>query len=129
MRRGNGWMGAGSTTTEQFKEHVQIIEESLAETGRDAASFDISKRAYVAIDDNEARAERRLREWFGQHYGSADMGPAVSTWGSVSKCVDGLMEIVESGAEMLMLNHVFDHMEHLETLHGKVIPQLTPRRR
>ena len=127
VRYGNGWMGAGSSTTEQFKEHARTIRESLDSSGRDPSSFDVSKRVYVAIDDDEARAERRLREWFGQHYGNADLGSAVSIWGSVSKCVDGLMEVVAGGGEMLLLNQVFDHMEHLERLSSEVIPRLTPR--
>ena len=123
-RHGDGWMGAGSTTTEQFKEHVKIIRESLAELGRDPATFDISKRVYVALDDDEVRAERRLREWFGLHYGNADLGSQVSVWGSASKCVEGLMEAVEGGAEILMLNSAFDHMEHLEAFQQEIIPQL-----
>ena len=39
------------------------------------------------------------------------------------------MEVVEGGAEMLMLNPVFDHMEHLEALCRDVVPQLTRPRR
>ena len=131
VRYGDGWMGAGSTTTEQFKGHVGIIRENLEASGRDPATFAISKRVYIAVDNDEARAERRLREWFGAHYGNADLASRVSVWGSVSRCIEGLAEIVEGGAEMLMLNPAFDNMEHLEKLHEEVIPQLSlvqPRR-
>ena len=124
VRYGDGWMGAGSTTTAQFREHVGIIRESLAVSGRDASTFHISKRVYIALDDDEARAERRLREWFGQRYGNADMASQVSVWGGASRCVEGLAEILEGGAHMLMLNPVFDHMEHLEALRQEVIPHL-----
>ena len=124
VHQGDGWMGAGSTTTAQFREHVSIIRESLAASGRDPATFPISKRVYIAVDDDEARAERRLREWFGQRYGNADMASQVSVWGSTSRCVEGLADILEGGAQMLMLNPVFDHMEHLEALRHEVIPHL-----
>ena len=80
---------------------------------------------YVAVDDDEARAERRLHEWFGQRYGNPDMAPQVSVWGSAPRCVEGLMEVVNGGAGMLMLNPVFDHMEHLEALSQEVIPHLS----
>ena len=90
--------------------------------GRDPASFPISKRVYLAMDDDEARAERRLRVWFGRHYGSADMGSSVSVWGSPSSCAEQLAELVESGAQMLMLNPVFDPMDHLEGLHQALSP-------
>ena len=116
VRYGDGWMGAGSSSTEQFNQCVAIIQETLETAGRDPDSFAISKRVYLALDDDEDRAERRLRQWFAQHYGSADMGSQVSVWGSVSRCAEGLQEIVEGGAQMLMLNPVFDQMEHLTAL-------------
>jgi alkanesulfonate monooxygenase SsuD/methylene tetrahydromethanopterin reductase-like flavin-dependent oxidoreductase (luciferase family) len=116
VRYGDGWMGAGSSTAQQFKEHVAILRESLAASNRDPSTFAISKRVYVAIDNNAGRAERRLREWFGRYYGNADLGSRVSVWGSASRCADGLAEIVQSGAQMLMLNPMFDLLEHLESL-------------
>ena len=124
VRHGNGWMGAGSTTTEQFREHVGLIRQALEESERDPSTFAISKRVYVAVDDDEARAEGRMREWFGGRYGNADMASSVSVWGSASRCIEGLAELVEAGAEMLMLNPVFDHMEHLEALAEDVVPRL-----
>ena len=123
-RHADGWMGAGSTTTEQFKGHVEVLREALDASGRDPSSFPIAKRVYIALDDDEARAEERLREWFARWYGSADLGSRVSVWGPVSRCVDGLAEVVEGGAHMLMLNPVFDHMEHLEALPEEVIGKL-----
>ena len=124
VQRGQGWMGAGSTTTEQFREHVGVLRESLDAVGRDPGSFAISKRIYIALDDDEDRAEERLRRWFAARYGNADLASRVSVWGSEARCIDGLRAIVDAGAEMLMLNPVFDHMEHLEALHERIVPQL-----
>ena len=126
-RLADGWMGAGSTTTADFKRHVGVIREALESLGRDPSEFPISKRVYIALDDDEARAERRLREWFGQRYGNADMGSQVSVWGSAERCAEGLQEILDGGAGMLMLNPMFDHMEHLEALHGEVMPKVGGR--
>lgn len=123
-RLADGWMGAGSTTSDQFVEHVQILKQALNDRGRDAEAFPISKRVYVAIDDDADRAERRLREWFGKWYGNAEMGSRMSVWGSVQQVVDGLMKIVEGEAGMLMLNPVFDYMEQLNQLADEVIPRL-----
>ena len=50
----------------------------------------------------------------------------VSIWGSADQCVEGLQRVVDSGAQMLMLNHVFDHMEQLELLAEDVVPHLRP---
>ena len=120
----DGWMGAGGTSTEQFKQHVAIIRESLEASGRDPSTFSISKRVYIALDDDEVRAEGRLREWVNRYYGSADLASQVSVWGSASRCIEGLADVVEGGAQMLMLNPVFEHMEHLEALRQEVVPHL-----
>ena len=123
-RIADGWMGAGSTTTAEFRGHVAALREHLAERGRDA--FPIAKRVYVALDDDEDRAERRLAHWFGERYGNAEMAARVCVWGGEQQCVDGLAEVVDAGAGMLMLNPVFDHLEHLEALMRDIVPKMPP---
>ena len=97
----------------------------MDETGRDPATFPIAKRVYVALDDDRARAERRLRAWFGERYAPRpQLGPQVSVWGGAAQCVEGLQQVLDAGAGMLMLNHVFDHVEHIDALAEEVVPHL-----
>ena len=126
VRYGDGWMGAGSTTTAQFRDQVGTIRVALEEAGRDISTFPISKRVYVAIDDDEKRAERRLMAWSGRRYGDPDLASKVSVWGSASRCIDGLAAVVDAGAQMLMLDPVLDPMDNLEALHRSVLPHLPP---
>ena len=124
VRHGDGWMGAGSSTTATFLECVQQLNTFLEEAGRDPATFPISKRVYLAVDDNEKRAKERITTWFDNRYHNAPLGAEVSVWGSAAQCAEKLAEIVDGGAEMLMLNPMFDHMEHLEQLTEEVIPNI-----
>ncbi len=124
VRYADGWMGAGSSTTESFIAGVGQVRMYLEESGRDPKSFAISKRVYVAVDNNEKRAESRLTEWFGKRYGNADMASQVAVWGSAAKCTEELAKVTEAGAEMVLLNPAFDDMEHLETLAQEVIPNI-----
>ena len=80
VRRGDGWMGAGSTSTRQFKDHCRIVKSELNRLGKDESKFTISKRVYVAVDDDETRALKRLTDWFGSHYGNPDLAERVSVW-------------------------------------------------
>ena len=96
----------------------------LVEEGRDPETFRISKRVYMAIDDNKERAEKRLREWFGHYYGRAEMAPQVSIWGSRDECLEKLSILVQAGAKHLMLNPAYDEMEHLELLVEEIVPYL-----
>ena len=96
VRHGDGWMGAGSSSTADFVQQYSELRRLLDEAGRDPATFAISKRVYLAIDDDRDRAERRLREWFAGRYRNADMGSRVSIWGSRSECVEKLGELVRA---------------------------------
>jgi probable F420-dependent oxidoreductase len=124
VRHGDGWMGAGSSSSADFVRQVGEIRRFLEEAKRDPATFAISKRVYVAIDNDHARAERRLREWFGVRYKNADMAARVSIWGTAAECVDKLGELVRAGAKHLLLNPVFHEMEHLELLAAEVLARL-----
>ena len=124
VKHGDGWMGAGSSTTESFVTAVDQTKMYLEEAGRDPGSFTISKRVYIAVDNDENRAEGRLREWFGKRYGNADMASQVSVWGSTAKVTEELAKVTGAGAEMVLLNPAFDDMEHLDALAEEVIPHI-----
>lgn len=113
---GDGWMGPGSSSSEDFAAHVAHLRRFLEEVGRDPATFPISKRVYVAIDDNADRAQERLRAWFGQNYGNADMAQRVAIWGPAAHCLEQIEALIDAGAQHLLLNPVFDYDEHMDAL-------------
>jgi alkanesulfonate monooxygenase SsuD/methylene tetrahydromethanopterin reductase-like flavin-dependent oxidoreductase (luciferase family) len=107
-----------------FKAQVQTLRGFLDAAQRDPSTFTISKRVYIAVDDDKSRAEERLRTWFGIRYRSADMASRVAVWGNVNECLDRLAELVSYGAEHLLLNSAFDDMEHLELMAKEIVPHL-----
>jgi len=121
---GNGWMGAGSSSSESFKERVIQVRKFLAEANRDPATFPISKRVYLAIDSNKSRAIERLRQWSSRHYGNADLADKVALWGDKQEIIAKLREVCAAGAEMILLNPVFDELEQMELLAREIIPAL-----
>ncbi|MEM7384863.1 MAG: LLM class flavin-dependent oxidoreductase [Verrucomicrobiota bacterium] len=112
----DGWMGAGSSTTEDFTSQAEAMREVLSSAGRAADSFRIAKRLYVAVDSDEARAARRLREWFEQYYGRPQLADRVCVWGSLEKVMDEVGRVTGAGAEMVLLNPLFDQTMHLRAL-------------
>jgi probable F420-dependent oxidoreductase len=124
VRLGSGWMGAGSSSTADFKAQCQTIRGFLDEAKRDPSTFTISKRVYIAVDADKSRAEARLRTWFGICYRSADMASRVAVWGGANECLDRIAEIVGYGADHVLLNPAFDHMEHLELFAQEIVPHL-----
>jgi alkanesulfonate monooxygenase SsuD/methylene tetrahydromethanopterin reductase-like flavin-dependent oxidoreductase (luciferase family) len=124
VRLGDGFMGAGSASSHEFIQQVGWIRQYLEETGREPGTFPISKRVYIAVDADRRRAELRLREWFNGFYGNADLAARVSVFGSRHECLDRLGELVEGGAQHLMLNPVFDELDQMEILAAEVVPEL-----
>src|SRR5262249_24433034 len=127
VRYGNGFFGAGSSTTKQFAAHVPIVRQSLAEAGRDAASFKIGKRVYIAVDDDGQRARRRIGETLHRIYPFFELSglEAVAVYGPPDACVRRLREVTDAGAELILLNPVFDEAEQMERLAAAVVPKLS----
>lgn len=124
VAHGDGWMGAGSSSADRFVTEVERVRRFLDETQRDPATFGISKRVYLAVDNDRSRAEKRLREFFAIRYKNADLGTQVSIRGSSQEVTEKLNDIIRKGARHLVLNPVFDEMEHLELLAEEVTPNL-----
>jgi len=127
---GDGFCGAGSSTTAQFVEHVRIVREALAEQGRDPSTFRIAKRVYIGVDDDAERARRRvaagLRDLYG-YFGLRGI-ESVGLAGTPDDCVRGLRDVASAGAGLILLNPLYDDAEQLERLAAEVVPHLQTER-
>jgi len=130
VRLGDGFFGAGSSTTAQFVEHARIVREALADQGRDPATFRIAKRVYIGVDDDADRARRRVAEGLRDLYGWFGLPgiEAVGLAGTLEDCVRGLREVADAGAELILLNPLYDDAEQMERLAAEVVPQLQDER-
>ena len=125
-RHGDGFFGAGSSTTAAFAEQVPVVRAALAEFGRDPASFRIAKRVYIAVDDDAARAQQRMADGLVGVYGEFGRGlEPVAVTGPPGACVEGLREVAAAGAELILLHAIFDQAEQMERLAAEVMPALS----
>jgi probable F420-dependent oxidoreductase len=125
VRYGDGFFGAGSTTTAQFAEQVRIVREALAEAGRDPASFRIAKRIYIAVDDDAECARRQVAASLVRLYGDFGRGlePAAFS-GPPDACVEGVREVAEAGAELILFTPFSNEAAQMERLAAEVTPKL-----
>jgi probable F420-dependent oxidoreductase len=125
VRLGDGFIGAGSSTTADFVEHVRVVRAALAETGRDPGGFRIAKRVYLGIDDDAERGRQRVEAALDDLYGAprGRLAP-VAVSGPPEAVVRGLREVAEAGAELILLNQLFDDAEQMERLAAEVLPYL-----
>lgn len=124
-RHGDGFFGAGSTTTSRFAEQVLVVRQALATAGRDTAAFRIAKRVYIAVDDDAERARRRVAASLVDIYG--DFGRSlepVAVTGPPEACARGLRDVADAGAKLILLNPLFDEADQMERLAAEVWPKL-----
>jgi alkanesulfonate monooxygenase SsuD/methylene tetrahydromethanopterin reductase-like flavin-dependent oxidoreductase (luciferase family) len=128
VRLGDAFLGAGSSTTAGFVEAVRTLRSELEKQGKDASQFTIGKRVYLTIDDDAAHARERVLAGLHRIYGEMPGIDAVPVSGTPQEVVRGLREVVDAGAQMILLNPVgatvAEDREQMERLAADVIPQL-----
>jgi alkanesulfonate monooxygenase SsuD/methylene tetrahydromethanopterin reductase-like flavin-dependent oxidoreductase (luciferase family) len=129
VRHGNAFLGAGSSTTESFVEAVKTVRGELERQGKDPAGFSIGKRVYLTIDDDAGRARERVLAGLHRIYGEMPGIEAVPVSGTAADVVRGVREVIDAGAEMVLLNPVGENVaedrEQMERLAADVIPLLS----
>lgn len=122
-RLGDGFFGAGSTSTAQFAEQTPVVRDALAELGKDASAFRFAKRVYIHVDDDGERARDRLDAALARHYGRPGWTEVIVA-GPPGACADGLRGVAQAGAELILLNPLVDETAQMERLAAEVIPAL-----
>jgi probable F420-dependent oxidoreductase len=123
---GDRFIGAGSQTTEQFRQQVAMLREALAERPAGGPGFFIAKRVYIGIDTDGKRARRELTEALNRLYGYFGIPniEALGIGGTAETCIAELRAVQAAGAEMIVLNPLYDDREQMERLAGEVVPHL-----
>lgn len=123
---GDGFFGAGSQTTANFAAQVRIVRDELAKTQRDPATFQFAKRIYIAVGDDAEQTRAHASAALDAIYGLKEAGrlAPVLVAGTPQMCVHGLREVAAAGAELLLLNLLFDDHAQMERLATEVVSQL-----
>ena len=77
VRLGDGWMGAGASSTARVREELDELRRCLDQQRRDPATFETAKRVFVGVEDDRETALRRLQPWFEMHSGSGQRAERV----------------------------------------------------
>lgn len=128
VRHGDAFLGAGSSTTEAFAGAVTVVRRELDEQRKNPEHFTIGKRVYLTVDDDAARARERVLAGLRRIYGEMKGIDAVPVSGTPDDVARGLREVIDAGAEMVLLNpvgaDVAENREQMERLAAEVIPRL-----
>lgn len=112
----DGWMGSGGSSIAEFAASVPVLKQALEHCGRDPEAFPISKRVFMAVDDNPDVARRELNRWFTEVYHNPAGTDASGIHGTPSQVAEKLAALVRMGANHLLLNPVSRHEEQIEAV-------------
>lgn len=129
VRHGDGFFGAGSSSTAAFAEQVRVVRRELDVQGRDPAGFAIAKRVYLTVDDDAGRARSRALDGLDRIYGAMPGIEDVPVSGTPEDVVRGLRAVADAGAELILLNplgaNAAEDRAQMERLAADVVPQLS----
>lgn len=115
-RYGDGWMGQGARSNEEFLGIISFLHETLEELGRDRDAFTISKRIYVAVEKRKGDAEERIRRRFQLYNGAPERGPRVTLHGDAEEIAAGIQEVVDVGTQLVVFTPLYDFVAQTDAL-------------
>ena len=115
-RIGDGWIGSGSSSPDDFVAQAALVRQALEDEGRDPARFPIAKRVYVAVEDSVEVGTARLGGIIDGMYGASGLGARVSVAGPPERIAEVLRGMVDAGAHELVLTPMYGHLAQLEAL-------------
>jgi probable F420-dependent oxidoreductase len=111
VRIGDGWIGSGSSSVDDFIAQAATVRDAVAASGRDPATFPLAKRVYVAVGDG-----KQLQEGLDAMYTWPGLGERVAVAGSPDQITEQLSRLRKAGAQELLLHPLHDHFDQLEAL-------------
>ncbi len=115
-RHFDGWFPAGPDA-QRWGEHWRRVQESAREAGRPADAVDSAVYLTLAVDEDAARANRRMDEFLAAYYGQRP--ESLKKWqacfaGPERAAAEWIAGYVREGARHVILRFAGDHERHLE---------------
>src|SRR5579863_6917785 len=85
---GTGWIGAGSSSLDDFRRQLRTVRRHLEEIGRDPESFRVAKRIHMHVSDGGADRLEDVRASLGSHYGDANGADRFAVIGDAVSCAE-----------------------------------------
>lgn len=116
----DGWFPSGPDA-ERYGEQLQDVKNHAREAGRDPAAVESAIYLTLYIDDDAAKAERRIDEFLFQYYGQRPdiLKKRQACFGGPAEAAgEWLKGYTDVGATYLVLRFAGDHDRHVETMAG-----------
>ena len=115
-RIGDGWMGAGGASKASLREAIPLLRSELEKQGRDPDVYAYSKRVFLSVHENAAKAREEGLHWFTDVYHNPAMLDANGFAGTPEQAREYIEELRDIGCNHVLLNAVDRYEEQAEAL-------------
>ena len=115
-RIGDGWMGAGGASKASLREAIPLLRSELEKQGRDPDVYAYSKRVFLSVHENAAKAREEGLHWFTDVYHNPAMLDANGIAGTPEQAREYIEELRDIGCNHVLLNAVDRYEEQAEAL-------------
>jgi probable F420-dependent oxidoreductase len=112
----DGWMGAGGSSSASLAEAVLLLHAALEDAGRDPATYPISKRVFVSVEERGEVARSEVDRWFNDVYRDPAGTDQSGVFGTPVQVQEQLEALAATGVTHLLLEPVTRYAEQLEVL-------------
>ena len=110
-----GW-DAGGSSSASLAGAVPLLHAALEDAGRDPATFPISKRVFVSVEDRSEVARSEVDRWFSDVYHDPSGTDQCGVFGTPVQVQEQLEALAATGVTHLLLNPVTRYAEQVEAL-------------
>jgi probable F420-dependent oxidoreductase len=115
-RIGDGWMGAGGASKASLREAIPLLRSELEKQGRDPDAYAYSKRVFLSVHENAAKAREEGLHWFTDVYHNPAMLDVNGFAGTPEQAREYIAELRDIGCNHVLLNAVDRYEEQAEAL-------------
>jgi probable F420-dependent oxidoreductase len=115
-RLADGWIGAGSSSAEDFALQAAIVRDALVEEGRGPRRFPVAKRVYLAVEGDARVGMRRMTAILDEMYGWPGLAERCAVCGPPERIAETVRDLAAAGCEEIVLTPMYGHLAQLELL-------------
>ena len=113
---GDGWLGSGVSSFEEFASDVAELRSLVGAAGRSVGDVAVARRCYVVLGGDQCAVRDRHRGFFQAIYGDGNLADPALFVGTLAELRAAIMRLGQAGATDLILSFLERRDEHLEEL-------------
>lgn len=116
LGQADGWIGAGTSTSESFVELAKYTRSLLTSRDYTRTNYAMAKRVFIGLTELSDEARQLVRSQSQLMYRNPDIAERSAYIGTLDGLRSEIMKLGKAGANILILHPLFEEEEHLRVI-------------